>query len=204
MSRPSSPRQFALDFAAPAPGFDNFVVGRHEELVTRLATLDFPAILYLWGEAGSGKTHLAQAAAALHGERLVVVDDVGALDAAAQQALFDAFNATLLGGPPLFVTGDRAPLALSLREDLRTRLGAGLVHRIEPLSDDEKRVALWIAARERGLELGDEATTYLLSRFDRDMRSLMALLGNLDRYALEHRRALTLPLVRQWLTEGTE
>ncbi|CAN5445211.1 DnaA regulatory inactivator Hda [soil metagenome] len=203
MSRPSSPRQFALDFAAPAPGFDNFVIGRNAELVARLTTLDFPAMLYLWGDAGSGKSHLAQATLALHGARVVVADDVGSLDSDEQQSLFDAFNATLQSGPPLVVTGDRAPLELSLREDLRTRLGAGLVHRIEPLSDDEKRVALSIAARDRGLDLGDDATAYLLNRFDRDMRSLMALLDSLDRYALEHRRALTLPLVRQWLNEGT-
>jgi DnaA family protein len=161
-------------------------------------------MLYLWGDAGSGKSHLLEATRALHGDRVVVADDVETLDAEAQQGLFDAFNATLLSGPPLIVTGTRAPLALGLREDLRTRLGAGLVHHVEPLTDDEKRVALTLAARERGLDLGDDAITYLLNRFDRDMRSLMALLDSLDRYALENRRALTLPLMRQWLAEGTE
>lgn len=203
MTVQSRPRQFALDFAAPPPRFDNFVVGRNAEAVARLRALDLPAIVYLWGEPASGKTHLLEATRAEHGDRALIVDDVQSLDADGQQRVFEAFNATLAGGAPLVVAGERAPLALSLREDLRTRLGAGLVHRLEPLSDDEKRVALAIAARERGLALGDDLVAYLLTRFARDLRSLMAMLEALDRYALEQGRALTLPLVRQWLSEGS-
>jgi chromosomal replication initiation ATPase DnaA len=33
----------------------------------------------------------------------------------------------------------------------------------------------------------------------RDLRALLATFDALDRYAYEHKRALTLPLVREWL-----
>jgi DnaA family protein len=194
-----APRQLPLDFAAPAATLDNFVAGRNAELLARLRTLDFPRVLYFWGPAGSGKTHLIASALHGHGQHLITADNAQSLSAAQQEALFDAFNATLDGGPLLVVAGDRPPLQLQLREDLRTRLGAGLVYALHALSDDEKRVALTQAAHERGLHLTDDFTTYVLTHFSRDMRSLMAMLDALDRYALETQRPITLPLLRQWL-----
>lgn len=190
-------RQIALAFERPPASFDNFVVGRNAEAVTRLRTLNFPAVLYLWGEPGSGKTHLLDAARAA--SAVITADDAQNLSAAAQEALFDAFNATLSGGPRLVVAGDRPPLQLALREDLRTRLGAGLVYALQPLDDAEKRLAIQGAARERGLRVGPEFIDYLLHHFRRDLRSLMALLDALDRYALETKRAVTLPLLRELL-----
>lgn len=192
-----APRQIAFAFARPPARFENFVAGRNAELLIRLRTLDFPVVLYLWGEAGCGKTHLLEAAAA-HAP-VVVADDAQALSADAQETLFDAFNATLTGGPKLVVAGDRPPLRLALREDLRTRLGAGLVFALQPLDDDEKRLAIITAARERGLPLGEDFVAYLLNHFRRDLRSLMALLDALDRYSLETKRAITLPLLRELL-----
>ena len=191
--------QLPLAFAAPAASLENFVVGQNTELLARLRALEIPRVLYLWGEAGSGKTHLVGAVQALHGEHILVADDAQTLGPDQQERLFDAFNATLLGAPPLVVAGDRPPLLLQMREDLRTRLGAGLVYALHPLSDEEKRIALTQAAHERGLTLSEEFITYVLTHFSRDMRSLMAMLDALDRYALATRRALTLPLLRQWL-----
>ena len=40
---------------------------------------------------------------------------------------------------------------------------------------------------------------YLLTHFRRDMPSLMALLDALDRFSLEQKRAVTLPLLRAML-----
>ena len=41
--------------------------------------------------------------------------------------------------------------------------------------------------------------SYMLKRFSRDLGSLMQLLDNLDQYALQTQRALTIPLVRAML-----
>jgi DnaA family protein len=47
--------------------------------------------------------------------------------------------------------------------------------------------------------LSDEVMSYMLNRFSRDLGSLMQLLDNLDHYALQTQRALTIPLVRAML-----
>ena len=92
-----------------------------------------------------------------------------------------------------------APAALEIREDLRTRLGWGLVFQTELLDDDAKIQALEQAAQARGLVLSPDVIPWLLSRFYRDMPNLMALMDALDAYSLETKRAVTLPLVRELL-----
>ena len=86
-----------------------------------------------------------------------------------------------------------------MREDLRTRLGSGLICRLQTLSDNEKVAALKTQAKARGLHLSPDALDYLLARAPRDMRSLSGFLAALDRYSLEHKRAITLPLLREVL-----
>jgi DnaA family protein len=86
-----------------------------------------------------------------------------------------------------------------VREDLRTRLGWGLVFHLAPLPDEGKAAVLKHAARERGIMLADDVPAYLLTHFRRDMPSLMALLDALDRFSLEQKRAVTLPLLRTML-----
>ena len=99
----------------------------------------------------------------------------------------------------LLTTASLPPLQLPLREDLRTRLGSGLIYRLHPLSDSEKVSALKAQAAARALPLPQEALTYLLARAPRDMRSLSGLLAALDRYSLEQQRPITLPLLREVL-----
>jgi DnaA family protein len=98
------------------------------------------------------------------------------------------------------LAASRTPLgALALREDLRTRLGWGLVYEALPLSDEEKAAALGGYARERGFELSDEVVDYLLRHGRRDMGSLVAAVAALDRLSLAAKRPVTVPLLREWL-----
>ena len=187
-------QQIPFDFGVPAPRLDNFVIGKNAELVQRLRARDFPTILYLWGAPGTGKTHLLNAV-----PELPTVDDVQKLDAAAQAQLFDAYNQAQLEGTQLVVSGDRPPRLLPLREDLRTRLGAGLVYELQVLSDEEKRHALLAAAQARGMPLNQDLLDYFLNHLSRDMRSLMAMLNALDHYSLVNKRVVTLPLLKEIL-----
>jgi chromosomal replication initiation ATPase DnaA len=41
----------------------------------------------------------------------------------------------------------------------------------------------------------------MMARLPRDMRTLAAVLDALDGYALQQRRALTVPLLRDWLRD---
>ncbi len=126
--------------------------------------------------------------------------DVDRLDKHQQASLFRLLT-LVHASPNLFVylSGHAPPAQLALREDLRTRLGWGLIYEVHPLSDLEKIEALSRAAKERGLILSNEVLPWLIHHFYRDMPSLMALLDALDAYSLETKRAITLPLVRELL-----
>jgi DnaA-homolog protein len=196
-------QQLVLDIRPAAePDFDNYIAGPNAEALARVRDLATgalrEAIVYLWGEAGSGRTHLLHAAARAN-RQLVIADDVEGLDPAAQQQLFAAINAAREGAAPVLAAGGVSPAGLALREDLRTRLAWGLVYQLKPLSDADKAEHLRAAAARRGLRLSDEVVGYLLTRLPRDLPSLNTVLDALDRYSLAAKRPVTVPLVREAL-----
>lgn len=184
-----------------------------------------PVPTYLWGASGSGKTHLLKGVrealrerggsvgwldAGQHGPRefndgwaAVLMDDVHLYDAQQQQQAFNWFvNAmTPQSGAPRWVlaAGELPPAGLLLREDLRTRLGWGHVYGLQVLSEPERRAVLRQEADARGLFLSDEVMSFMLNRFSRDLGSLMLLLDHLDHYALQTKRAITIPLIKSML-----
>lgn len=194
-------RQLALPLSSPPePTLENFVPGSNGELLERLRELaagrSREAVIYLWGAPGCGRSHLL---AACVRPGVTVADDVEALDAAGQQALFNAINRAREDGGSVLAAGAAPPAQLALREDLRSRLGWGLVYEVKPLTDAERALYLRAEAARRGLRLADEVVWYLLSHVRRDMPSLRALLEQLDRASLEQHRPVTLPLVREAL-----
>ena len=116
-----------------------------------------------------------------------------------QHAAFNWFvNAqTLQRG--VLAAGELPPADLALREDLRTRLGWGHVFQLQVLSEPELRGVLRCEADARGVFLGDEVMDFMLTRFARDLGSLTQLLDQLDGYALQTKRAITIPLIRSML-----
>jgi DnaA family protein len=64
------------------------------------------------------------------------------------------------------------------------------------LSEPERRSVLRQAADARGVFLSDEVMDFMLTRFSRDLGSLMELLDLLDGYALQSKRAITVPMIR--------
>ena len=93
------------------------------------------------------------------------------------------------------------PVDLDVREDLRTRLGWGHVFALAPLGEAEVRAALRREADRRGTFLSDDVMDYLLTRFARDLKHLMAQLDRLDEFSLATKRAITVPLLKQMLAE---
>ena len=196
------------------PTFDNFVVGSNGELLQRLRALGGGEKIYLWGENGSGRSHLLAAIAAQRNavvipakdidsvlpDAMLLVDDIEQLTEIGQAALFRRFvGAGRQHG--LVLTGAAPPLQLALREDLRTRIGQMLIYEIKPLGDDEKAAALRHYADQRGLPLDDAVVRYLLQHGRRDLRSLVAMLDRLDEISLARQRPPTLLLLRELLTQ---
>ena len=198
-------KQLLLDIQPPAPPtLANFIVGRNAEALHNLQQLMAgkaeARFIYLWGEHGSGKSHLLQACQQLAGQSLrtvVCVDDVQLLSDAEQIALFNTYNDLRGGEGSLLVTGTAAPMQMGLRDDLATRLAWGLSYQLQPLSDEEKALALKNHAQARGMKLPDEVLEYCLRHLRRDMPTLIATLDALDDWSLSYKRPVTLPLLRE-------
>ncbi|AKJ30455.1 DnaA regulatory inactivator Hda [Caldimonas brevitalea] len=220
-------RQIPLGLGPDEPhSFDNYFPGPNAAVVAHLHALNShqrPAPVYLWGEAGAGKTHLLQSLAlevkALGGRvgwydagaspemdfddtwRLLVLDDSERYGPDQQQRAFALFVQATTHGQLIASAGRWPPVDLPLRDDLRTRLGWGHVFHLQPLSESDCRAVLRQAADRRGIFLSDDVMSYLLTRFSRDLGSLMGLLDRLDRFALAAQRAVTVPLLKQMLAE---
>ncbi len=220
-------KQIALDIGlSRGPSLQGFCAGPNEAALSHLklwcgSPTRSPVPTYLWGASGSGKTHLLKAVGqALRDQgasvgwldatqpeppafddrwAVVLMDDTHLYTAVQQHAAFNWFvNAqTLQRG--VLAAGAMPPADLKLREDLRTRLGWGHVFHLQVLSEPERRAVLRQAADARGVFLGDEVMDYMLTRFSRDLGSLMQLLEHLDLYALQTKRAITIPLIRSML-----
>jgi DnaA family protein len=215
---------------APGPTLKNFFAGPNQAALQHLQLWvgndkRSPVPTYVWGEGGSGKTHLLRAAqAALRDQgcpvgwmdatvaepsafneawRVVILDDVHLYTAVQQHAAFNWFvNATTPSDGQqrwVLAAGSMPPSDLALREDLRTRLGWGHIFQLQELSETERRAVLRQQADDRGVFLSDEVMDFMLNRFSRDLSSLIQLLDQLDGYALQTQRAITIPLIKAML-----
>ena len=220
-------KQLALPIGmARPPTLDSFCAGPNEPALAHLklwagSPTRSPVPTYLWGGAASGKTHLLKAVQEALREQgaavgwmdagvgepppfderwaVVLLDDVHLYTAVQQHAAFAWFVSCQALQRGVLAAGLLPPADLKLREDLRTRLGWGHVFQLQVLSEPERRAVLRQAADARGVFLGDEVMDFMLTRFSRDLGSLMQLLNELDAYALQTQRAITIPLIKSML-----
>lgn len=208
--------------------FDNFiaqdnvqVVQHLEQSILELEQAQLPAPVYLWGEPGCGKTHLLHAVMSSvkasgfkcgclnrtacetftvdEDWKVVLMDDCEQFSRALQAAAFRAFIDAQTFGIWVVAAGALPPVALPLRDDLRTRLGWGDIFALKPLSDEALQAAIWHACHERGLSIGKEVFSYIVHHFSRDMATIMQLVARLDEYALSTKRNITVPLIKEML-----
>ncbi|MCJ0764197.1 DnaA regulatory inactivator Hda [Variovorax terrae] len=220
-------KQIALDIGlATGPTLSRFFAGPNEAALKHLQLwagnpTRSPVPTYLWGAGGSGKTHLLKAAREALREQgatvgwldagtheppefneawaAVLLDEVHLYTAVQQHTAFNWFVNAQTHQRWVLAAGELPPADLRLREDLRTRLGWGHVFHLQVLSEPERRAVLRQEADARGVFLGDEVMDFMLTRFSRDLGSLMQLLDQLDGYALQTKRAITIPLIKSML-----
>lgn len=220
-------KQIALDIGlATGPTLASYFAGRNGPALRHLqlwagSPTRSPVPTYVWGEAASGKTHLLKAVehslreqgasagwidASVHEPpeynpawSVVLLDDVHLFTAVQQHAAFNWFVNAQTHQRGVLAAGLLPPADLKLREDLRTRLGWGHVFHVQVLDEPERRAVLRQEADARGVFLGDEVMDFMLTRFSRDLGSLVGLLGQLDGYALQTKRAITIPLIKSML-----
>jgi DnaA family protein len=215
-------RQLILDIRPDSPpDFANYLPGPNAEALAALRAHAAGAarepLLYLWGEAGVGKSHLLRAWAGALGAPLLsaleplpeppvpalAVDDVEDLDADNQIRLFNLINSAREQGGLILASGSLPAVNLDLRPDLATRLAQGLVFRLLPLSDADKAAALSVRAEGRGMHLPEEVARYLLTHSRRDLPHLLAVIDALDTFSLSRKRPLSVPLLKELLQQNS-
>jgi DnaA-homolog protein len=214
--------------------FDNFHVGANALAFEHLCgllrnppTVSGPATLYLWGETGSGKTHLLEAAcrsvhargavalyvplaasgivpAALEAAEqtfLICLDDVQGIagDIGWERALFACYESARATGARLLVAATAAPAHTGFTmPEVTSRFAGGSVYQVQGLSESDKLEAIQLRARNRGFDIPAEVGRYILNRYPRDLASLFALLDRIDAQSLASQRRVTIPFLRRF------
>ncbi len=214
---------------------DNFAGEANCELVNALRQLvagqRHSRVIYIWGDSGSGKTHLLDACCAaarsagtsssyftleqglsqlqetgaIAGDSLVCIDDLDHIAAHrdAQKKLFSLYEKLHGHGGTMLVSAQvpLRELGLTLR-DLESRLASGGAYQIQDMDDSEKQAALQERAASRGFALDDTVVAFILSRYSRDTRALFSLLDRLDRESLQSQRKVTIPFLKSLMGSG--
>jgi DnaA family protein len=219
-------KQLALGVRLRADAvFESYWPGLNSEVIAALRAQS-TAPLWLWGAAGSGKTHLLQAVCAAAGEAaayfpldrslalppeavagfertaVLCIDNVDAVagDLGWERALFRLFNdAAELHTRLIFAAAAPPRRADWSLEDWRSRAAACVVYQLRELDDAGRIEALRLRAAQRGLQLPYDTSEYLLKRVPRDLRSLFDVLDELDEASLVAQRRLTIPFIREAL-----
>jgi len=162
--------------------------------------------LALWGDSGTGKTHLLHGwayragAAVLYGPELrrwqaeararvapwaLAVDDA---DLAADEAvLLHILNTASEAGRPVLLTGREPPARWpAALPDLASRLRATATVGLRPADDELLRVLLARVLSERQLAVPGSVQDWLLVRLPRTAASIREVAARLDHLALAH------------------
>jgi DnaA-homolog protein len=215
-------------FANYYPGANAAALGYVERLCEPEAGWT-ESLIYLWGGAGVGCSHLLQAACLrfeqlaepavylplrelvdygppildnLEQYELVCLDDLDAVAGRGdwEEALFHLFNRLRDSGRRLLLSAACSPRELAVGlPDLQSRLTLALVFQLQSLSDEDKLRALQLRASRRGLQLSDEVGRFILTRGTRSMSALFELLERLDQASLQAQRKLTIPFLKETL-----
>jgi len=188
-----------------------------------------PSFVYLYGKEGFGKSHLLQAITGqsvlnnhssvyipmdsiahlkpaifqgLEKLDLVCIDDIDKIagNQVWEEAFFHCYNLLKDNHTKLVVASHTSPKLIPLQlPDLKSRLACGEAYSLYELSDEDKLKTLQLRAFNRGLQLNKSVGNFLLTRCSRNMAELFSTLELLDEASLAHKRALTVPFVKEVL-----
>ncbi len=216
--------------------FASFFPGNNGEVIEQLQALSGSGDeqqLYLWGEAGTGKSHLLQACCqyakqfgkdpfylqfnadslpspalldGLEEFELVCFDDIHAVENHRdwEHALFRFYNAHRQNNHKLLLAADCPPKYLPFElPDLKTRMSWGLTLKIQPLRDDQLIDALTYKAHYLGFDIPATVGRFLLNHYVHDLPALWLLLEKIDKATLAAQRRLTVPFLKQILNDDS-
>lgn len=214
--------------------FDSYFSGDNGEIISHLQALagdGHEQQLYVWGDAGSGKSHLLQACCqqakrmgkdpfylafatdalpatelleGLEGVELVCLDNVQCIagDEILEKALFNFYNQHRQNNHKLLLAADCPPKFLPyLLPDLKTRMAWGLTLKLQPLRDEQLIQALTHKAHFLGFDIPENVGRFLLNHYVHDLSALWLLLEKIDHATLAAQRKLSIPFLKQILAD---
>jgi DnaA regulatory inactivator Hda len=205
----------------PRPAYSEFEF--HPASGSRLALewLEKPALwtagrLILWGQSGTGKTHLLHIWAAAHGTQVMsganlsgmpalmtapcVIDDADAVTD--EVGLFHLLNEAAEAGQPVLLASRQPPSRLPISlPDLASRLRASTVIEIPPPDDEDRATLLARLAAGRQLVLNIQVQNFLLTHLPRSPAALIEAVTRLDRAALANGGRITRGLAASLLKD---
>lgn len=215
--------------------FDNYYCGNNREIVGQLQALASDGMeqqIFIWGDAGSGKTHLSQACCGLatslgkesfylvfEKDRLpspAILEGLESLDLICfddfqhvagskvwQEHLFNFYNRHRQANHRLLVAADCPPKYLPFDLlDLKTRMGWGLTLKIQALHGEQLIEALNQKAHGLGFDIPRTVGRFLLNHYVHDLPALWELLEQIDHATLAAQRRLTVPFLKSILANG--
>lgn len=212
--------------------FDSFCVGNNTELLTEIHRIvegvQSRRVLYFWGEAGTGKTHLLNACCQLartlarphaylpldgldldqsgidgiEPRALVCFDDLQTIagNTSAQAIVFNLYEKLINRSGTIIVSANQAIGWLGLElKDLESRLASGGIYRLARLQEQDQLGALKSRARDKGINLNDQVLKFIITHYQRDTASLFSLLDRIDNVSLVEQRKITVPFIKSLL-----
>lgn len=209
--------------------FNKYISSENQQVISALKDPQEPFI-YLWGDSGTGKTHLlhaicqeqtehgktavylplkemftmpAQLLAGMDKLDLVCLDDIQLISGKSdwEEAIFNLFNQLKQTGGRLIISSISSPQQSNIQlNDLKSRLNSGLPLNLVPLSDESTIQALQARAHQLGLELNEDVANFMITRFPRNLSTLWSLLDQLDQASLAAQRKLTIPFLKSTLS----
>lgn len=173
-------------------------------------------ILVVYGPKGSGKTHLLRKWTELRlakfvnveniddvepREGLYAVDDLQELNIQQQEKLFHIFNYMKGIGGSLVVASQIPVAQLNLIPELRSRLLLGTQAELTAPQESDLKLLLVKWSQDRQLKLEQTVISYILSHCERSPQVLEGIVEALDTLSLAQKRKITIPLVRDILSE---
>ncbi len=180
--------------------------------------------VYLYGSAGSGRSHLLQAACHAQADSLYLpllelqhfpaqgvfeqveqtallcLDDIDCVagNAEWEEALFHLLNRCQLSGARTVFSAARSPRQQALKlDDLRSRLSAAVVFALPSLTDEQLRDLLTLRVNLLGMSINERVVKYILRRTQRSASAVMQVVELLDKASLARGRILTREFVRE-------
>ena len=205
--------------------FENFLPAANERSVVLLKQLLTEKIAnktcYIWGETGTGKTHLLYSACkistnsayiplkqtrfqpeALDGldeNEIICIDDVQAIATQSnwERSLMMILTKVESTKKILLFAGSAPPQELGFElRDLTSRFCGLQLLKLRPVNDTEKSVILIDRAARRGITIDETVARYILNHHARNMHSLISLLDRIDDVSLKSQRKVTIPFLK--------